>query len=837
MNNHTEHHAPLRTSGTALVLTTAAKPNRNLRSLQVDVETVRLARMLFRLSTSQHGPLIISEVSAEFCTAHGFNSSSVSVSDVLAVIHPDDRTCFETSFLDAAEAGAPWLHEYRVALEQGRVTWFSGSALPVGSAGGLTEWTGFIVDITARKLIEEKSRFLAERNRLLMRIATDGLHILDSEGCVVEASDNFARLLGYSASEMQGMHVSTWDEKWNHDGRWGKLHGVEGSAKVLEAVFRRKNGLLFTAEVFSSTAAFEGRLYISNSAHDVSGRKRDENELRMAAAAFEAKQCMFITDAIRRVVKVNLAFSQQTGFQPSETIGKLPPIFRSGLYDDAFFIDVWKQTRTNGFWSGELLNRRKDGSIYPARVSLTVVNRSSGAISSYVGTEIDITAEKEAEKRITHLAYYDVLTGLPNRRLLQERLEHSVAISRRTGSLGALLFIDLDNFKQLNDQAGHAVGDMLLVQVANRLVGGLRDADTVARLGGDEFVVVLENLHESALEAARLAEKVSSKILAELNASYELAGHEHHCTPSIGFTLFGERDETVDELIKRADLAMYHAKAMGRNGIRFFDLEMRRSLKDRATRLDEIKRGMKNREFELHYQPQISMDGSIFGVEALARWKHPVRGLLMPLEFIPLAEEVGLIVELGQLLLETACSQLVSWSKVPALAATCISVNVSVRQFRQKDFVERVMKTLASLGADPTKLVLEITESVLMDNIDDTATTMHALKAEGIHFSLDDFGIGYSSLSYLKLLPFDQLKIDRAFVVDMLTNSKDAAIASTIVSLGKNLALDVVAEGVESAGQRQCLEAFGCHAFQGYLVSKALEPMQYESFVQTHNQR
>lgn len=834
MNNYPEHLAERQVTG-KLMAELAGNANRQAYPPKFQNSPPRLARMFFKLCTRLDGTHFITEVNEEFCTTHGFKfPAQVTLPGVLAVIHSDDRCKFEASFSASLESMAPWLHEYRVVVADGRIIWLSGSALPTPSDDGTVHWAGFVVDITGRKTVEEKSRFLTERNRLLMRTATDGLHILDSDGYIVEASDNFARLLGYVTADMAGMHVSAWDEKWNDDGRWKKHLGADEGSKVREAVYRKRNGLLFPVEVFSSTATFDGRIYVSSTSHDVSGRKRDENELRMAAAAFEAKQSMFITDAVRRVVRINHAFSEQTGYVPAETIGKLPPIFRSGLYDEHHFSEVWKEARTKGFWSGEMFNRRKDGSVYPVRVSLTAVNRKDGAVSSYVGTEIDITAEKEAEKQITRLAYYDALTGLPNRRLLQERLEHSVALSRRTGSLGAVLFIDLDNFKQLNDQAGHDVGDMLLVQVSKRLVGSLRDTDTVARLGGDEFVVMLENLAEDSMTAAKLAESVSSKILAELNVPYNLSGHEHACTPSIGFTLFGERDEGVEELIKRADLAMYHAKAMGRNGIRFFDLEMRRSLKDRATRLDDIKRGIKNREFELHYQPQISMNGEIFGAEALVRWKHPTLGLLMPLEFVPLAEEVGIIVELGQLILETACRQLVHWATLPILSETCVSVNVSARQFRQRDFVDCVLQTLSASGADASKLTLEITESVLVDNIDDTIATMNSLKEKGIRFSLDDFGIGYSSLSYLKLLPFDQLKIDRAFVSDILTNRKDAAIASTIISLGKNLSLEVVAEGVESPAQREYLNQFGCHAFQGYLISKALEPTNFENFIQSH---
>lgn len=835
MHNPFDDVAEQRTPASTQAAPPRAAAGQHARASRL-LDPLGLSKMFFQLRAANDGKLHLAAASDEFCLKHGFSPARITLPDVLAAVHPEDRDRLGASFLAASEAKAPWLHEYRVVLAGGGIVWLSGSALPFANSTGAVHWSGFVVDISERKSREEKSRFLTERNRLLMRTATDGLHILDGEGFIVEASDNFARLLGYGAAEMAGMHVSAWDETWDHAGRWRKIQGNCGSSMVHETVYRRKNGVLFQAEVFSSTAIFDGRLYVSSSSHDVSGRKRDENELRTAAIAFEARQCMFITDPVRRVIKVNRAFSEQTGFAPAETIGKPPPIFRSGLYEEGFVADIWKQARTNGFWSGEMFNRRKDGSVYPARVSLTVVHRADGAVSSYVGTEIDITQEKEAESQITRLAYYDALTGLANRRLLEERLGHSIVISRRTQSLGAVLFIDLDNFKQLNDQAGHDAGDMLLVQVAQRLLGSLRDADTVARLGGDEFVVVLENLAGSGPEAAKLAEAVSAKILAALNASYDLAGHDYHCTPSIGFTLFGERDEGVEELIKRADLAMYHAKAMGRNGIRFFDLEMRRSLKDRATRIDEIKRGIQNREFELHYQPQIGMDGAIFGAEALVRWKHPALGLLAPAEFIGLAEEVGSIVELGQLILDTACRQLVAWSGLPGLGETCISVNVSARQFRQRDFVQCVMATLAASGADPARLTLEITESVLVDNIDDTIDTMNALKKEGIRFALDDFGIGYSSLSYLKLLPFDQLKIDRAFVSDILSNPKDAAIASTIISLGKNLALEVVAEGVESPAQRDWLQCSGCQAFQGYLASPALDPARYEAFVRNHAQ-
>lgn len=788
--------------------------------------------MTFALTKHAGGRWHLCKASAALCSALGL-CATPTLADMLAVMYPDDRDGFSAACVRCAATQMPLLHEYRVVREGGRVLWLCISALPLPAPGASQYWAGFVVDITARKASEEQSRFLTARNRLLMRTATDGLHILDGDGYVVEASDNFASLLGYTAAEMRSLHVSAWHEGWNQNDRWETLqdHAAVGQSHTFEAIYRRKNGLRFHVEIFASTAVFAGKIYISSTSHDVSGRKRVENELRTSAAAFEAKQSMFITDALRRVVKVNLAFSEQTGFEAMDTIGKLPPLFRSGLYDDDVFASMWHTARTDGYWSGELRNRRKDGTVYPVRVSLTAVHRADGAIASYVGTEADISAQHESEQRIARLAYYDGLTGLPNRRLLHERLAHAIALSRRSGVLGAVLFIDLDHFKQLNDSAGHEAGDLLLVQLGRRLVGSLREADTVARLGGDEFVVVLENLDAKSSIAAGMARDVCGKLLAELNVPYQLGTHIHQSTPSIGCTLFGEREETGDDLIKRADLAMYQAKSSGRNGVRFFDAAMLRSTDAREGQIEAIRAGIAAGQFILHYQPQLAMDGAAFGVEALARWQDPERGLLGPAEFIGLAEESGLICELGQRLLQVACQQLHSWSQVPALAATHLSVNISARQFRQRDFTDQVLACVRNAHADPTRLTLEITESTLVDNIHEASKTMNALKAHGINFSLDDFGVGYSSLSYLKQLPFDQIKIDRAFVTDIAVDARAAAIAATIIALGRNLGLAVVAEGVETTAQRDCLQALGCDAYQGYLLAAALPAADLSDFV------
>ncbi len=445
---------------------------------------------------------------------------------------------------------------------------------------------------------------------------------------------------------------------------------------------------------------------------------------------------------------------------------------------------------------------------------------STGKLMGVLGIARDITHRKIAEDEIKQLAFFDSLTQLPNRRLLQDRLHRALAVSARTGRLGALLFIDLDNFKYINDVLGHDHGDLLLQEVASRLGRCVRQSDTVARLGGDEFVVMLEDLNDNPEESANQTELVGEKILAMLSEAYLLGQQEHHVTASIGITLFQGHQNTMDDLLRRADLAMYKAKAAGRNTQRFFDPAMQAAVTSRAELEADLRRGLQQQEFLLHYQPQVNSDGQVTGAEALVRWQHPRRGMVPPMEFIHLAEECGLILPLGQWVMEAACVQLVSWSATPHLAALTLSVNVSARQFRQADFVRQVLDLVQRSGAKPDRLKLELTESLLLDDVEDIIGKMVALKAHGIAFSLDDFGTGYSSLYYLKRLPLYQLKIDRSFVRDVLTDPQDAAIARAIVALGQNLRLSVIAEGVETQAQRAFLAEQGCHAFQGYLFGK-----------------
>ncbi len=553
---------------------------------------------------------------------------------------------------------------------------------------------------------------------------------------------------------------------------------------------------------------------------DITERRGVEESLQIAAIVFESFEGMVVTGPDQRIIKANSSYSRLTGYPLEELVGQTPALLQSGRHDKTFYKTLHDTLQLAGSWQGEVWNRRKDGAVYPAWITITAVRSAQGAITHYVGTQTDISSSKAAEDEIRLLAFYDPLTGLPNRRLMSDRLQHSLAASARSGAGGALLFVDMDNFKDLNDTQGHEVGDQLLLQVAARLGGCVRNGDTVARLGGDEFVLLLEGLSAQPHEAASQAEIVGSKVLQALGQSYQLDGHTHHSSCSIGVTLYADPHTTVDELLKRGDMAMYQAKGAGRNTLRFFDPRTQAAVTARTALESGLREALREGQFLLHYQPQISQSQGMVGAEALLRWEHPQRGLVSPAEFIPVAEACGLIVQLGAWILRAACLQLVDWARDPATAHWTLAVNVSALQFRHPHFVEDVLEVLESTGVNPLRLKLELTESLLLDDVEDIIRRMTTLRALGVGFSLDDFGTGYSSLSYLKRLPLDQLKIDQSFVRDLLTDPNDAAIARTIVNLAHSLDLGVIAEGVETAEQRDLLASLGCLHWQGYLFGR-----------------
>lgn len=472
--------------------------------------------------------------------------------------------------------------------------------------------------------------------------------------------------------------------------------------------------------------------------------------------------------------------------------------------------------------------RRKDGTVIWVLDRGDVVERDAqGRPLRMVGSFSDVTERKMAEAETQRLAFFDSLTGLPNRRLALDRLDHAVMSSVRASTHGALLFFDLDNFKGLNDTKGHAAGDVLLKQVGQRLCDCLRQADTAGRMGGDEFVAIIENLDPDAREAATQAEAVATNLLRQIGMPYDIDGSNYSSTISIGIVLFGATSDTAHELMKRADFAMYQAKGAGRNTLRFYDPEMQEAVLARAALEVSLRAGLDRGEVGIYLQPVVDAQRHLVGAEALARWHHRERGLVSPAEFIPLAEQCGLIQRLGGLVLQAACEQLVLWSKNAASSNLKISVNVSSHQFHQADFVLQVTDIIDRIGVRADLLKLELTESVLLEKVEETIIKMTALKARGVCFSIDDFGTGFSSLAYLKRLPLDELKIDRSFVCDVLTDSNDASIVRTILALAQTFSLNVVAEGVETEGQRQFLVEHGCTHFQGYLFGR---PMSVHDF-------
>lgn len=569
-------------------------------------------------------------------------------------------------------------------------------------------------------------------------------------------------------------------------------------------------------------------------ARDVTERKRLEQELRIAAVAFESQEGMMITDETTVILRINEAFSKITGYSAEEVIGHTPTLLSSGQHGTNFYRDMWASLRLNNFWQGEVWNKRKNGEVYPQWMTITAVTDMDGNVSNYIAAFSDITERKAAEERIHQLAFFDPLTNLPNRRLLMDRLRQAMAISHRYHHHAALMFIDLDRFKTLNDTEGHDVGDLLLIEVAHRLKNCVRETDTVARLGGDEFVVMLEQLDVRAHEAAMQAMTIAEKIRCSLDATYylQLPGQEtvkeHHSSPSIGVTLFCGHGTPLEELLKQSDVAMYEAKEAGRDTVRIFDPAMKTAIEARAALEADLRNALPFNQMQPYYQAQIDEHGRIIGAEILLRWAHPVRGFIPPAEFIPLAEDCGLIGPIGYWVLEQACQQLRLWQGKPVFAEMQLAVNVSPRQFRQHDFVARVAEIIENTGASARLLKLELTENLLLDQVDETLEKINALKAMGLGFSIDDFGTGYSSLSYIKRLPLNQIKIDSTFIQNVTTDSNDAAIVQAISGIARNLGLHVIAEGVETEAQRRFLIESGCFAFQGFLFSRPMPLPDFE---------
>lgn len=680
-----------------------------------------------------------------------------------------------------------------------------------------------------------------ERYRKVFQTSIDAMSITRlSDGVYLDVNPAAIRLFGFSREEFLGqnavalgMFADPRDRQFTLD-----CLRTQGECPNVECRLVKKNGESIWALFSSSVIEIQGVPCVLSVGRDITEAKTAQQRLSAAADALKVSEeryrKVFDTsfDAILIVriadlayIDVNPVYLDALGFDRWEVIGK--SLLELDIWADArdreALLDQVRRTGECRNLEVQLL--KKGGGAIWALVSASAIEIDGAPCLMAVAR--DISSAKLAQQEIRNLAFYDPLTGLPNRRLLLERLQLPMATSARLARMRALLWVDLDNFKTLNYTLGHQVGDQLLIEVARRILACVRKADTVARLGGDEFVIMLEGLSGRQEDAAIEARAVGEKILAAIDHPYRLAGRVCRSTASIGIRVFGVQQESTSEVLKQADIAMFKAKEAGRNTMRFFSPALQAALDARALLEEEIGEGIKAQQFVFYYQPQVE-DGRLIGAEALMRWNHPRRGLLLPGEFIPLAEETGLILPLGAWGLEVACWQLAEWARRKETADLSLSVNISGLRFRQDGFVEEVLSTISRTGAHPARLILEITESVLLDNVEETIERMNALRTHGIRFGLDDFGTGYSSLSYLKRLPLDQLKIDRSFVRDLMVDVTSGAIAQAIVTLGKAMGLSVLAEGVETEEQREYLSGLGCHSFQGFLFSRPVPIQELE---------
>jgi diguanylate cyclase (GGDEF)-like protein/PAS domain S-box-containing protein len=747
---------------------------------------------------------------------------------------PESQMAFGAALKTCQRDGKPFELEAQITLPAGRHLWVGSVGQAVHDAAGtVVAVQGALLDMSEKKRGEHTSQ------RVLMQLSTtlasleEAFATLDREGRFTYINPETERLLGRESRALLGCRI--WDEL-GHNGK-SRLHQEVmtalqcGNFSEFETFYPvPKKWLALRAYPFADGLA----VYLQ----DVTARHHEQELLRLLQTSIERLNDMVLIAEVRHkgawpeIVFVNEAFVRQTGYSQVEAVGRTFELLQGPNTQRKAHNRINHALNNALAVSAEIIYYKKNGEQFWLELSLVPVDYQHRGLTHWVAVGRDITARKAADEQIEHLAFYDPLTQLPNRQLLTKRLEAVLSAKNEAKQIGALMFIDLDNFKVLNDTLGHSRGDMMLQQVATRLQSCVRRSDTVARLGGDEFVVMLEDLSNDPETMLQKTRVVGEKILASLSAPYDLSGNQYHGTCSIGVTQVGLFNQSMGDALKQADLAMYQAKAAGRNTMCFFDPEMQIAATAKATLNIDLRQALFDHQFILYYQPQVGREGQMIGVEALLRWQRP-GSLVMPDDFISQAEQSGLILPLGSWVLETACAQLVAWSQRPETEKLSIAVNVSVRQFCHPEFVDQVMTLIQRTGIRASRLKLELTESLLAVDIDVTIAKMGMLKDAGVTLSMDDFGTGYSALSYLKKLPLDQLKICRTFVKDVLTNPNDAAIARTIIGLAQSLGLELMAEGVETQAQRDFLMRHGCDNYQGHLFCKALPIAELDVFMAT----
>jgi diguanylate cyclase (GGDEF)-like protein/PAS domain S-box-containing protein len=693
------------------------------------------------------------------------------------------------------------------------------------SLTGMTLATYF----AARRRAEQTLTASEGYQRAIFNATPDAMLISNMQGIITQANQQAELMLGYKFGELVGQSIEILVPEGfraKHPEKHAKFVADPvtrplRTGRTLQA--RRKNGSTFDVDISVSPIKTEQGLFFASALRDVTLSKQAEAHLRVAAIAFESNEPMVITDAGSTILQVNRAFTSSTGYTKEEAVGQKINLLKSGRHDADFYAEMWAGIERDGTWQGEIWDRRKNGEIYPKWLIVSVVKGDDGVVTHYVGTHIDITERKAAEEQIKQLAFFDPLTQLPNRRLLQERLKHGIDVERRDGKQLALLMLDLDRFKAVNDSLGHLAGDELLQQVAGRITTRLRDVDMVARLGGDEFIVLLEDIAHPE-DAARVAED----IIADLSNVFSVAqGEEVQIGASIGISLYPQHGDSPELLMDHADAALYQAKDAGRGCFAYFSEDLTIAARERIALESRLRRAIEQQELRVYYQPQVDIaSGRIVGAEALVRWLDPAEGLIPPILFIPIAEETGLIIAIGEWVLRETCRQGRQWLDA-GLPPLTLAVNVSPHQFRRSDICALVAGVLMETGFPPKQLELEITESGLMDNQDNAAGILNCLREQGVRLAIDDFGTGYSSLAYLKHFPLDLLKIDKSFIDDIPFHQDDMEIAATIIAMGHILGFKVLAEGVETLEQLAFLQEKGCDMYQGYIKSR---PIPAEEF-------
>ncbi|MEO2055346.1 MAG: EAL domain-containing protein [Nitrospira sp.] len=679
------------------------------------------------------------------------------------------------------------------------------------------------------KLTEEARRESEKRFRIIFEQGTDSIVLVDAvTGALAEFNDKAVETLGYTREKFQTLKVADFEiVEAEEDAKKYREMILKGESATYETKLRTKDGRILDILKSSRTLSIQGREYILYLYHDITERKRAEDNRRLAVSVFEsAAEGITVTDANRNILTVNPAFTEITGYTPEEIVGKNPRILASGKHDAAFYKEMWDTIHAKGRWSGEIWERRKNGEIFPEWLTVTSIKDDKGKVVRYTGLFNDITKQKLNEEDMYYRAHYDQLTGLANRLLFSERLSQAMKHSKRKNKILALMFIDLDRFKNVNDTFGHSLGDYLLKEAGNRFQACVKEDDSVARSGGDEFLILLPNINDK-----EDAEAVAKEIIEQSSLPFRLKGHDAFVSASIGITMFPADGDDVTTMLKNSDMAMYQAKDAGRNTYKFFNRSMTAIARERATIEWDLRMALERNELEIYYQPIIDIETKqMSGTEALLRWNHPKRGLVYPDKFIPIAEQSELIVQIGEWVLLSACRQLEKWHNQYPLEIY-MAVNMSTRQFNYKTFTRMLTDSLKRSGLAPNLLTLEITESLLMDGGKDAVDKLGSFREMGIHLSIDDFGTGYSSLSYLSRFPIDLLKIDKSFVHNVATDPTKQDLVKAIITMAHALNLKVIAEGVEIESELVFLRDEGCDSAQGYYFSRPLMVDQFEDMM------